>query len=280
MNRLAVLLLGTVLVSACDHMRGPADLQVLRESRPAGSSKEFVVDLKYDVGQLDVVRGGDENLFSFDLQYDRSIYDPSFSFDDGERASMRLDMNARSGFNPGRSRDNELTLRLTDKVPLDLNLQAGVSESRLDMTGLKVRRMRLRGGVGKIEVTFDRPTGQMMNSLDVESGVGELTIHGLGNTQLQRLDLKGGVGHTEIDFTGELGTAQVDAAIKVGVGEVRLTVPRDADVDIEAGGSFLSNISAPSFDRNGRNYTHRGDGGAKIRIRVESGVGGVHVELI
>ena len=73
---------------------------------------------------------------------------------------------------------------------------------------------------------------------------------------------------------------QTEAKIKVGVGAVRVTVPRDADVEIEAGGSFLSNISAPSFEHNGRNYTHRGGGTSKIRIRIESGVGGVELETI
>jgi len=129
-------------------------------------------------------------------------------------------------------------------------------------------------------VTFEKPSGQVMNSLDVESGVGELIIHGLGNAQAEQVDLKGGVGHTELDFTGDLGTSRMEARIKVGVGAVRLTVPRDADVEIEAEGSFLSNISAPSFDRDGHIYTHHGDGGAKIRIHVQSGVGGVEVELI
>ena len=62
-----------------------------------------------------------------------------------------------------------------------------------------------------------------------------------------------------------MGGSNTDATIKVGVGAVRLTVPRYADVEIEAEGSFLSNISAPSFEHNGGNYTHRGEGGPKIR---------------
>jgi hypothetical protein len=94
------------------------------------------------------------------------------------------------------------------------------------------------------------------------------------------MDLQGGVGHTEIDFTGELGTTRSDATVKVGIGSVRLIIPRDADVDIDGQGSFLSNISAPSFDHQGHTYTHHGDGGAHIHIRVESGIGGVEVELI
>jgi hypothetical protein len=265
---------------ACDVVHGPVDIQVLRESRPVGDAQEFSVDLKYDVGQLDVLRASDDNLFSFDLQYDRYRYDPKFTFEGGDRASMRLDTNSRHGFGPGGSRDNDLMLRLTDKIPIDLNLSAGVSESRLELTGLKIRRMHLRGGVGKTEVMFDRPSGQAMTSFDVESGVGELIIHGLGNAQVAQLELQGGVGHTELDFTGELGASQTEARIKVGVGAIRLTIPRDADVEIEAEGSFLSNISAPGFEHSGRNYTHRGGGEVRIRIHVESGVGSIEVELI
>ncbi len=279
-NRPFLLLPIVLVLSACDTVTGPADIQVMRESRPLAESKEFTAEVKYDVGRLEILPATDDNLFSLDLQYDRRLYDPKFTFNAGDHASMDFDMNGRQGFNPGRRQDNELTLRLTDKVPLDLNLTSGVSESNLEMSGMKVRRMRLRGGVGKTEVTFDKPTGQVMSSLDVESGVGEIIIHGLGNTQAEQVEFKGGVGHAELDFTGDIGTAQTEARIKVGVGAVRLTIPRDADVEIEAEGSFLSNISAPSFDHNGRNYTHHGDGGAKIRIRVESGVGGVEVELI
>ena len=269
-----------LLTTACGGLQGPADIQVLRESRPIADAKELAVDLKYDVGRLEIIRAQGDDLFSLDLQYDRNRYEPKFTFDAGDRSSMRLDVDSQRGFGSGQGHDNDLTLRLTDKVPLDLNLTAGVSESRLEMAGMKVRRLRLRGGVGKTEVTFDQPSGQVMNSLDVESGVGELIIHGLGNARVEQVDLKGGVGHTELDFTGDLGASQTEARIKVGVGAVRLTIPRDADVAIEAEGSFLSNISAPSFERDGRNYTHHGDGGAKIRIRVQSGVGGVEVELI
>jgi len=267
--------------SACQPVfNEPPDIQVLHESRPVGEAKEFAVDVKYDVGQLEILKTSDADLFSLDLQYDQHRYNPRFTFDGGERSSLRLDTNARGAVNPGRGGDNDLTLRLTDKVPLDLNLSAGVSESQLDLTGLQIRRMHLRGGVGKTEVTLDKASQIAMDSLEVESGVGELIIHGLGNARVGRIDLNGGVGHTELDFTGDLGMTQTEATIKVGVGKVRLVVPRDADVEIEGEGSFLSNISAPSFEHEGRNYTHRGDGGAKIRIHVKSGIGAVEVELV
>ena len=258
----------------------PAEIEVLREARPVGEAKDLAVNLKFDVGQFEIAKASDDNLFSFDLQYDKQHYEPRFNFDSGEHATMRLEINSQ-GVNPGRSHDNDLTLRLTNRLPVDLEVTTGVSESNLDMTGLQVRRMHLRGGLGKTEVTFDRPSGERLRSLDVESGVGELVIHGLGNTQVENVSLRGGIGRTELDFTGDLGTTSSNTIIKVGVGEVRVTIPREADVEIDAQGGFLSNISAPSFEQNGHTYTHRGEAGAaKIHIRVESGVGAVNVELI
>ena len=259
----------------------PAEIEVLREARPVAGAKDLSVNVKFDVGTFEITKASGDNLFSIDLQYDKHRFDPKFNFDSGDHASIRLDLNSRGVLGGGHNRENDLTLRLNDSVPLDLDVTTGVSESNLDMTGLQLRRMRLHGGVGKTEVTFDKPSTEKLKSLDVESGVGELVMHGLGNTQVESLNLRGGIGRTELDFTGDLGMITNDTTIKVGVGEVRLTIPREADVEIEAQGSFLSNISAPSFSQNGHTYTHRGEAGAaRIHIRVESGVGAVNVELI
>jgi hypothetical protein len=152
----------------------------------------------------------------------------------------------------------------------------------MDMTDLQVKQFRLHGGVGRTEVSFDHPVKEPLTNFEVESGVGNLTIRGLGNARVERLRVNGGVGRTEIDFSGDLKDTRPDTEINVGVGQVRLLLPREAGITIEAEGSFLSNISAPSFDKDGHTYTHKGADNTsnKILIRVRSGVGGVTVELI
>ena len=281
-NRLPLLFGALVMLTAsCDALIDePPDYQVMRESRPVGTTKEMAVLLKYDVGVLEVSKSSGPDLFSFDLEYDRHRTTPKLDFEAGDRASLKLQVDTRNSLSPGR-RDSELSLRLSETVPLDLDLRTGVSESHLDMTGLLVRSMRLRGGVGKTDVSFDQQLPEPVKSVEVESGVGELIMRGLGNARVERLELKGGVGRTELDYTGDLGTTRSESTIKVGVGQIRLLLPRDAGIEIRANGSFLSNINAPSFERNGNTYTHRGAGdGSKIDIQVESGVGGVTVELI
>lgn len=258
----------------------PPDMQVLRESRPLGDIKPIAVTVDYDVGTLEVSRSMDADLFTLDLEYDRRRSTPKFNFDGDSLAIELSRITSDSGF----SRNNHLALKLSGKVPLDLDIASGVAESRLDLGGLELTSLKLEGGVGRTEVTFDKPTVAPMREITVQSGVGELIIRSLGNSRAERLNFEGGVGRTEIDFTGDLGTASMTAAIEVGVGHVKLLLPREADIEIHAEGGFLSNVSAPSFEQvgnRGETFTHASGSpdSPKIVIRIESGIGGVAVEL-
>jgi hypothetical protein len=285
-------LLAVVLAAACHVVSdGPPDIQVLRESRPMSAEiKPLAVEVNYSIGSMEVSKGAAADLFSLDLEYDKRRATPRFDFT-GSTLKLELDHESIGfGGDRGVGKSNNLTLRLNEKVPLDLDIDTGVSEARLDLSGLDVRRVNLQGGVGKTEVTFDTPTPQPVSEFNVESGVGELIIRGLGNSRAERLTFEGGVGRTEIDFTGEVGTAKMEATIEVGVGQVKLLLPREADIEIQAEGSFLSNVSAPSFERSGERqrfggretFTHSSgeSGSPRIFIRIESGIGGVTVDLI
>lgn len=262
----------------------PAEYESFRESRPLGNVKEMSLDLDYGVGKLEIGKTQPGELFTLELEYDRRRYVPKFDFDEsGGRASLDFELDrTRPGFFGDSDGDNELTLKLNDATPLEIDLSVGVAESHLDFSDLDITRMRLRGGVSRTEVSFDRLASRAMSLMEVESGVGDFTVRGLGNARVEQLELKGGVGRTVLDFTGDWGDWSTRTSVTVGVGHVRLVIPREVPVEIRAEGSFLSNISAPSFERDRNRYTHNLSGGAepKIEIRVKSGVGSVTVELV
>jgi hypothetical protein len=281
---LSVVALMSLNLAACNMVNDavPANYQSLHETRPENGEKALDVNIRYDVGRMEIMRNHGPELFSLDLEYNSNRITPRFSFDDaGTTGNFRLSTEQHHEFGGG-NEHNDLTLKLKDDIPLDLNLTAGVSDSHFDLTGLQVRSFQLRGGVGRTEVFFDQAVTQQLERLEIESGVGSLTVHGLGNTQVQRVNLRGGVGHTELDYTGTAFAGRTDTDISVGVGQVRLLLPKDAGIQIEGEGSFLSNISAPSFQKDGQTYTHPATDGTPIRlyIHVRSGVGGVNVELI
>jgi hypothetical protein len=279
-----------VFAAACGVINDePPDMQVFRESRPLGEIKPLAVQVNYDVGRMEISRSLDENLFSIDLEYDRNRANPRLDFN-GNELNFELDTRSLNVGSGGMGRSNNLALRLSDKVPLDLDIDTGVSDARLDLGGLRIRSISLEGGVGKTEMTFDKAVSEPVKEIRAESGVGELIIRGLGYSRVERFNFDGGIGRTEIDFTGDLGASRIEASIEVGVGQVKLVLPREADIEIQAEGSFLSNVSAPSFERTGRQrdlqrnetFTHSSGmpNSPKIFIRIESGIGGVAIELL
>ena len=285
-NSVLKMTLGLVFLlaaSGCDELIDTrVEIDTFEQSEPLGDYQSLEVDLEYDVGALEIVEGSDDELYSIDLEYDRLHFDPEWDFDGaGSRASLSFDMDSTGrGFSTDRF-NNDLVLRLNPTVPVDLNLSTGVTEAHLDMTGLRITRLQLNGGVGRTEVLFGELSEEEMDELDIEAGVGDVTIRSIGNARVRDLSVEGGIGRTELDFSGEWEDWSTETEISVGVGHVLLRIPSELAVEIHSDNSFLSNISAPGFDREGDRYTRNlGDDRTRIIIRIESGVGAVTIDLI
>ena len=258
------------------------EFETFQQSQALDGFTELDVDLDYSVGRLEIIQGSENDLYSIGLDFDRLHFDPVLEFDDsGTRASLRFEMESIGRGISGNQFDNELVLRLNRTVLLNMRISTGVAESHLDLTDLKVRNLRLSGGVGRTAVLFDRPSDVEMGELDLDSGVGDVTVQGIGNARIGDLRVAGGVGRTELDFTGDWDDTPTRAEISVGIGTVKLLIPRELSVEIRSDDSFLSNFSAPSFERDGNRYTRNlsATEDVQVIIRIESGVGGVTVDL-
>ncbi len=282
---LGLLIVPALLLAGCDELLVDAavEFESFEQSQPLGDITDLDVDLDYDVGTIEIGKAEADELYSIDLEYDRLHFDPDVDFDDsGSSATLNFEVDSIGRGIIGERLRNDLTLRLNEEVLVDLDLTVGVAEAYLDFTDLKIRSLRLRGGVGRTEVLFDELSEEEMDLMDINSGVGDLTIRSIGNARVNRIRLKGGIGKTELDFTGDWEDWSTDAEITVGVGKVNLLIPRELAVEIRSDGSFLSNVSAPGFEKSGNRYTRDPDGAGreKIIIRIQSGVGGVTVELI
>src|SRR3954467_8817086 len=106
MLKFATILFSAALLAGCENINSePPDIQTMHEMRPAGAVKDLNVALKIAVGNIEVRKISDDNLFSLDLQYDRHHYTPRFNFDDGDHASLRLDLDGQGGSHSGGGQD-------------------------------------------------------------------------------------------------------------------------------------------------------------------------------
>lgn len=259
-----------------------SEYETFSDSRALDEFERLDVDLDFGVGNLDLAVVEDTGqLYRLELEYDRLHYEPDLAFNSsGSTATLRFELDSTGGIPIG-DNDNDLVLRLTPRIPLNVALDAGVGQSYLDFTGLRVERMSLDGGVGRSEIAFDSVQEPGLSVIDIDSGVGEVIVRGLGNARVNEFRFDGGVGSAEIDFTGDWGDARTRADIDVGVGEIHLLIPEELRVEILSDDSFLSDFSARDFERRGSRYFRNVVDGepAQAVIRIDAGLGEVRVDV-
>ncbi len=276
------LLAGTVLLSGCDlEEMLPAEMVSLQRSQPLAGETALDATVRFDIGSLEVAAERGAGVYSLDLDYDRSGYEPQIEYDSspGGRGelSVRLESTGRKILR-GEAKGNKLRLNLADSLPLNLKITSGVGDSRLLLSDLRLRQLELEAGVGATKLSTYEPNPITCDRVRLRSGVGSLDAAGLGNLNFRELDFEGGVGGAALEFSGEW---KQDASIRieVGVGGVTVRMPREVGVRVEAQKHFLSGLHLEGFEKRDDDYYSKSYDGAKVRvsIRVTTGVGGFKV---
>jgi hypothetical protein len=151
---------------------------------------EFVtVDLRMGAGELSV-RGGSPKLMDAEFSFRRLAMRPSIHYDTSDfRGRLRIE--EPSGVHTANSR-YRWDLRLNDDKPLDLNVDFGAGEGRLDLGSLNLRSVEIHMGVGELRLDL-RGTPKSDYTVTLRGGVGEVTVYlpeGVGVVA----DAQGGIG--------------------------------------------------------------------------------------
>ncbi len=128
--------------------------------------------------------------------------------------------------------DNEITIYLPRDQPMALVGEVAMGKSELELGGLWITEVDLELGTGEHELRFSEPTREPLDSLRVESGMGEITLVGIGNASPAGASLEGKFGEFDIDLKGAWrGDSQI--AVEFQFGECRVRLPENARINIE-----------------------------------------------
>ena len=122
------------------------------------------------------------------------------------------------------------SLRLNSEIPLSLDVETGASETRMDLSGLRVTELWLRTGASASELTLPSEAGA--TRAEIRSGMASVTVRvPLGVAA--RIRAKSGLAAVTVDQSRfpragdgyqspDYGTAtnKVDIDIETGVGSV------------------------------------------------------------
>lgn len=201
-------------------------------SQPVGNARQAEVLIDSSVAELQIRAGNPSTLVEgtvMPMEQERIEKDARTSGDTLHFALRSRGQGPTFGipFNVT-TRDLTWDLRLSDQIPIDLQIDTGVGESFIDLSGIKLTGLDVDTGVGETEITLP---AQGRFRVDIDSGVGELTLR-IPKELAVRIHADQGIGEVNIrgDFSRQ-GKAyvssnydsaadRVDIEIDGGVGEI------------------------------------------------------------
>jgi len=192
-KRLAVSLapISFLFLTACDMDMSPAGPEKTEmRSIDLDTSELARVQFKMGAGELSV-RGGSPKLMDGEFTYARPMLRPEIRYDpSGFRGNLVIA--EPSGIHHANNGKYLWDVKLNDEKPLDLEVDFGAGEGRLDLGSLNLRSVQIQMGVGSLRLDL-RGHPHTDYSVHVHGGIGEATVYlpdGVGVIA----DAQGGIG--------------------------------------------------------------------------------------
>lgn len=274
--RLGALALVAAGLAACGEASAQEDWRTFNSSRQFGGEERLGVTIEYGAGSLQLGPASGDALYTATVQYDAGVFTPRVDY-----AHNRLAVGIEGRSGSGRNmRSGELDLRLTPRVPLDLDLKFGAADATLDLAGLQVRRLDVQTGASRTQLNVGALNPVTCESATVHVGAARFEAVGLGNLNAENLMVRGGVGEVVLDFTGAWQRA-MDARVEMGLGSLTLRLPEGLPVRITRTGR-LSSFDSEGLTKRGEHYYSGNwtDQGPNLTLRLESALGSVRVAWV
>ncbi len=265
------------------------DAQVLKKHVPITVEKQLSVSIDFGNGYIDLMRGDSGKVFEGEFTFRNEK--PGIRYEivqetghltirfNGEHDSNRDDDRTHSITSFHDIYQNQLNLKLSPVLPIQLEGELGVVKGSLDFTGLPMKSLNLEIGVSKVTMVFNTPNPTSMEHCSVSGGVGKLKIRKLGNAHFRHLSFEGGLGSYVLDLSGDIQGA-VTANIDIGLGKLILYLPRNVGTRIKVDKSLFSSFSIDDcYVKNDFYYNNLwGKTENQLDIRIATGMGKVRVE--
>lgn len=191
------------------------------------------IRVQYGAGRLDVRGTSDPLLYSMRLRYDETRATPIHRYDAEQRSavlgleSVARGLRTSSGGERGES--GELMLALPNRVPLELDLALGGTQSTLELGGLSLRALRIECGATDATLKFATPNRARMRELEIDVGAAHFSAVSLAHANADQIRVRGGVGVVDLDFGG-VWTHDLSVSTRLAIGKLVLRIPDEVGV--------------------------------------------------
>jgi hypothetical protein len=270
------------------------DLATLKREYSLSGVRAITADIEVSVGKVVIEKAARGQAFAGFFRYsgeppeveyavsgEKGLLDVRFGDKSIVRKKHRGSGDEDYDIDLGDFEDWECRLAFSSEVPLSLGIEAAVVSGEWDLGGFQVEALSLETGVNKLDIDFSSSNPVEMNRLDIESGVGKLTMRGLGNANFRDLSFQGGVGSYELYFDGKFSD-DARADLEIGMGKLVLHLPENIGVRIRMDDSFLSSITMTDMEKRDGSYInqHWGSNRPQLDMQIDTGVAKVEIDWL
>jgi len=236
-------------------------------SRQLDESGPVNVLVRYGAGEFTVRPIENANLlYRVDLEYDSEKFAPVEEYRPGRLTlgtETRRDRHRLRGDIEG----GEMLLELSDRVPLDLEMEFGAVRAEIDLGGLRIHDLAVTTGASESRLRVSSPNPERARRASFKVGAASFVARELGNLNVDEFEIEAGVGDVQLDFTGEW-TESAEAHVKMGLGSLELRLPRGLGVRLEKS-TFLASLDSQGLVKRGDAYYSLDYDEADVRLTIE-----------
>jgi hypothetical protein len=234
-------------------------------SEPLGSAESAHIDIDLSVGEATITALEDStNLLEADIHH---LGELEFTVSGEQEKNIRLREKEQhlsiNWFDIFEDQNLRWDIGLSPDIPMDIIIDGGVGESDLDLSQLIITKLDLDSGVGDMTITL--PATGSSYEVNVDVGVGRVELR-LEDDIDVTIDIDGGVGDTIIVVPENVGVRLVG---EIGVGDIHVPgsyrlIKTDEDRIVGESGVWESSnyddaahIATITFDSGVGNFTIR-----------------------
>jgi len=249
---------------------------------------ELQVDIEIGIADLTIGQAKENNLLEADIRYNVRRGEPKISFrKSGKVGYLTIESgDKRKDYDEDRDKmsDENWELLFTPKVPTHFDIEIGLVDAEIDLSGLKVIGFEISGGLSDIQLVFNEPNKEEIDEMSIEIGLGEFTGRKLANANFHQLKLENGLGEVSLDLSGEWRIPEVELNLEVGLGSARVEIPEAIGIEVYKGDNFLSSVDLDRSIQKVRKGVYRtpnwDDAKCRVSIDAEVGLGSIKVKIV
>jgi hypothetical protein len=126
---------------------------------------------------------------------------------------------------------NEWNVGITDKLPLEVELNADASDVDMDMSHMMISSMNAQINASSAKIYFDEPNKEPFDKFKLDANASSVNLYGGGNIGFDVLDISANASKLVVDLTGA-NNSDGEVRIDANASSVRLKLPENVGVRI------------------------------------------------